>query len=84
MHVPVVSHMPELNGVAERTILAMLQAYITESGVKEELWGEALYTAVYISNCTCDTTMTPSLFEHWFGQPASLSSASVWLPCLCS
>jgi len=85
MHVPIVLHMPKLNKVAKcfnRTVLTMVQAFITESGVKEELWGKALYTAIYVSNCTCNAATTPSSFKCWFGKPASLSSMSVWLPCL--
>ena len=55
-HVPIASHTPKLNRIAKRfnhTILTMVRAFIAESGVKEELWGEALYMAIYISNCTC-------------------------------
>ncbi len=80
-HVPVSLHVPELNRVAKRfncMVLTMVWAYLAESNVKEELWGEALYMAVHMLNCTRDAMTMETLFEHWFGKPATLVHVCVF------
>lgn len=56
----------------------MVHAYLTKSNIKEELWGEALYTAIHVLNHMCDTTTTASPFECWFGKPATLVHVRVF------
>lgn len=80
-HIPISSHAPELNGVAERfncTALTMVQAYLTESSIKEELWGEALYTAIHMLNHTHNATTMQTPFKCWFSKPATLMHLHVF------
>ena len=76
---------PEQNGVAEclnRTLIEMVLALLTESGLPKSFWVEALCTAMYIRNCvlTCSVAgKTP--FEAWFGVKPSVEHFRVWGSC---
>jgi len=74
-------HTPKLNRVAKRfnhTALTMVQAYLAKSSVKEELWGEALYTAIHVLNHMHNTTTMQTPFKHWFSKPATLIHVHVF------
>ncbi|CAN1139245.1 Retrovirus-related Pol polyprotein from transposon TNT 1-94 [Linum perenne] len=72
---------PQQNGVAERknrTLKNMLNAMLLESGLSDDLWGEAVLAANKILNRiplkTCDKTP----FELWKGFPPSYNNFKSW------
>lgn len=61
-------HMPQLNGRAERlnrTLLDKVRALLFDSGFNKNMWGEALYTSVYILNRLSTDTLQCTPFEMW-------------------
>lgn len=63
-----VPHTPQLNGRAERlnrTLMNKVRALLFDSGLKKQMWGEALYTAVYLVNRSPTDTLTVTPYEMW-------------------
>jgi len=70
---------PEQNGVAERanrTIIGRAKAMLFAAGLKDELWGEAVHTAVYLKNRSPTSAlpegMTP--LQRFTGEVPNLTS----------
>jgi len=55
------SHIPQLNGKAERNriILDKIRALLFDSRFNKEMWGEALYSSIYILNRLPTLSSTP-------------------------
>lgn len=78
-----VPYTPQQNGVAERlnrTLMERARALLAESGFGKEMWGEATYTATYITNrcptSAVDEKKTP--FELWNGRKPNVSKLRVF------
>jgi transposase InsO family protein len=74
---PTVPYAPEQDGVAERvnrTILDRLRAIIADTGLRKDLWAEALSTVVYLKNRSPTTANKDSKtpFEIWYGRKPAL------------
>lgn len=67
---------PELNGKAERinrTIMERARALLFDSNLNEEMWGEAVLTAVYLINRSPSVTVEKTPAEMWYSKKQSLS-----------
>lgn len=78
-----VPHTPQQNGVSERmnrTLMERARAMLAESGFEKEMWGEAVYTATYLTN-RCPTSavekkITP--YELWNGRKPDVKKLRVF------
>lgn len=78
-----VPYTPQQNGVSERmnrTLMERARAILAESGFDKEMWGEAVYTATYITN-RCPTSAvyfdkTP--YELWTGRRPDVDKLRVF------
>lgn len=78
-----VPYTPQQNGVAERlnrTLMERARALLAESGFGKEMWGEATYTATYITN-RCPTSAvqenkTP--YELWNGRKPDVAKLRIF------
>lgn len=77
------AYTPEQNGIAERmnrTLVEKARAMIFESGMSKEMWGEAVMSAVYVTNrsptAALDGKETPA--EIWFGNKPDVSGLRVF------
>ncbi|BET02160.1 Reverse transcriptase (RNA-dependent DNA polymerase) [Nesidiocoris tenuis] len=76
-----ISHTPQLNGRAERlgrTIMSRVRALLLDSGMKDEMWGEAAQTAAYLMNRTPSSTIDVTPAEKWFGNRPNVSKIHVF------
>lgn len=78
-----VPYTPEQNGVSERlnrTIVEKVRAMLETSGLPKNMWGEAVYTAVYLLNrspsVAVDGDITP--YEAWNGRKPDVSKLRVF------
>uniref|UniRef100_A0A0A1X768 Retrovirus-related Pol polyprotein from transposon TNT 1-94 n=1 Tax=Zeugodacus cucurbitae TaxID=28588 RepID=A0A0A1X768_ZEUCU len=77
-----VPYTPQQNGVAERvnrTIVEMARSLLVHANLKEELWGEAVHTAVYIRNRAPTKLLkhtTP--YEVWYNKKPSVKHLRVF------
>lgn len=73
---------PQLNGVAERinrTLCEKTRAMLVDAELDKRLWGEALNTAVYLTNRSPTRAvqgMTP--YEAWFSRKPDLSNLRIF------
>ena len=78
---------PEQNGVAERfnrTIVEMVRAMLSDSGLAKKFWAEALSTACYLQNRSSTTAvrgMTPH--EALYGEKPCATSQNIWHMPMC-
>lgn len=78
------AYTPEQNGRAERmnrTLVEKARSLIYESQLPKEMWGEAIMTALYLTNRSCTVALddlTPT--ELWYGKKPDVSNLRV--PCL--
>lgn len=77
------AYTPEQNGIAERmnrTLVEKARAMIFESGFDKEMWGEAVMSAVFVTNrsptAALQGKVTPA--EAWFGQKPDVSGLRVF------
>ena len=84
---PTTPYTPELNGVAERlnrTLMEKTRSLLNEAELPKSLWGEATFTAVYLTNRSPTSAVkdkTP--YELWFGEKPNLSKLKVFgSPCI--
>jgi hypothetical protein len=81
---PTTPYTPEQNGIAERlnrTLTTKTRLLLVGAGLPTELWGEAAYTACYLTNKTPrrhdgDRTLTPD--EKWTGEKPDLSHLRIF------
>jgi transposase InsO family protein len=77
-----VAYTPQQNGVAERanrTLVEMARCLLVQSGLGQELWAEAIYTAVYLRNRSPTKALigkTP--MEEWTGKKPNISHLKVF------
>lgn len=63
-----VTYTPQLNRRAERlnrTLMEKARALLFDSGLQKEMWGEALYTSVYILNRSPTEAIKTTPYEMW-------------------
>lgn len=78
-----VPYTPQQNGVSERmnrTLMERARALLAESGFGKEMWGEAVYTATYLTN-RCPTSSvkekkTP--YELWTGRKPNVKKLKIF------
>lgn len=78
-----VPYTPEQNGVSERlnrTVIEKVRAMLEASEIPKNMWGEALFTAVYLLNrspsVAVDGNMTP--YEAWHGKKPNVSHLRIF------
>lgn len=84
---PTTPYTPELNGVAERLnrkLCEKTRSLLTDAEMPKSLWGEAILTAVYLTNRSPTSAIehkTP--YELWYGEKPDLSKLKVFgSPCV--
>jgi len=68
---------PEQNGVSERanrTLVGRAKAMILDGNMSDNLWAEAMHTAVYLNNRSPTTAKPKTPYELWTGTQPDLSS----------
>ncbi|KAE8741645.1 hypothetical protein FOCC_FOCC012848 [Frankliniella occidentalis] len=78
---------PPLNGTAERmnkTITERMRALLFDSGLAEEMWGEAALTAVYLINRSPSKTVNALPAELWYRSKIDLSNTHVFGSAVCA
>lgn len=76
-----VPHIPQQNGKAERlnrTLLDKARALIIDSGLKKEMWGEAVRIAAYLVNRSPTELLTVTSNQLWTGEKPNLSNCRVF------
>uniref|UniRef100_A0A0K8UZ07 Retrovirus-related Pol polyprotein from transposon TNT 1-94 n=1 Tax=Bactrocera latifrons TaxID=174628 RepID=A0A0K8UZ07_BACLA len=77
-----VPYTPQQNGVAERvnrTIVEMARSLLVHAELEEELWGEAVHTAVYIRNRAPTKLLKNSTpYEVWYNKKPSVKHLRVF------
>jgi len=66
----------EQNGVSERanrTLIGRAKAMILENKMNDNLWGEAIHTAVYLKNRSPTRSKNSTPYQLWTGQRPNLS-----------
>lgn len=78
-----IPYTPQQNGVSERmnrTLMERARAILAESGFGKEMWGEAVYTATYVTNrcptAAVDVHKTP--YELWTGRKPDVSKLRIF------
>ncbi|KAJ8884220.1 hypothetical protein PR048_016077 [Dryococelus australis] len=72
---------PQLNGRAERLnrmLMEKTRAFLFDSGLEKELWGEALSTAMYPLNRRPYATADRNPAELWYGKRLDLSNLKLF------
>lgn len=75
IHDTSVAYTPEQNGYIERDIRTIFEAgrtILIESKLPESLWAEAMNTAVYVLNRTCNHKSDRTPYELWMGSKPSV------------
>jgi len=75
-HETTAPYSPEQNGVSERatrTLIGRAKAMILENELHDNLWAEAIHTAVYLKNRCPTTSKISTPYQLWTGQRANLS-----------
>ena len=72
---------PQLNGRAERlnrTLMNKVRALLYDSGLKEEMWGEAVLTSTYLLNRTPTSTLKTTPFEMWENRNPNINNVQLF------
>lgn len=75
-------HTPQLNRKSEKlnlTIIKKARALIADSGLKKEMWGEAVLAATYLINRSPTANQEETPFEKWTGTRPDLSRLQVFV-----
>jgi len=75
-HEKTAPYSPEQNRVSERanwTLIGRAKAMILENELHNNLWAEAIHTAVYLKNRCPTTSKISTPYQLWTGQQANLS-----------
>ena len=81
IHQTTAPYSPQQNGVAEhknRTLKKMMNALLLSSGLPQNLWGEAMFSANYILNRIPQKKTNKSPYELWKGRRPSYKYLKVW------
>lgn len=76
-----VPYTPQQNGRAERlnrTVLNKARAMIFESGLKKEMWGEAIRVAAYILNRSPTDSLEVTPYQLWMNKIPDVSNCRVF------
>lgn len=77
-----IPYSPQLNGKAERlnrTFLEKIRALLEESGLKKEMWGEAVYTAIYLMNISPTKTPDVTPYEMQSGKEPDMNYVKLYV-----
>ena len=75
------SYSPQSNGIAERknrTLMDMVNAMLLNSGLPENLWGEAILTACFILNRVIVNDKEKTPYEIWKKRAPNLGFLRMW------
>ena len=61
-----------------RTLVEMVNCMLNQSGLPNNLWGEALLTACYVHNRITSRVIPTSPYELWKGRKPNLEHLRVW------
>lgn len=76
-----VTYTPQLNGKAERlnrTLMDKVRALLFDSGLKKQMWGEALYTSVYLLNRSPTDRLKVTPYEMWEGRKPNMKNLQLF------
>ena len=74
---------PAQNGTAERinrTLMESARTMMTQAGLPDKYWAEAVATAVYLRNCVLTRSLSERMtpYEKWYGRKPDLSHLKVF------
>ncbi|KAD5507661.1 hypothetical protein E3N88_15364 [Mikania micrantha] len=72
---------PQQNGIAEqknRTLKEMMNAMLISSGMSQDMWGEAILSAIYLLNKIPFKKKDVTPYELWMGRKPSYKYLKVW------
>ena len=75
-HEKTAPYSPEQNGVSERancTLVGRAKAMILDGNMSDNLWAEAIHTAVYLNNRSPTSAKNKTPYELWTGQQPNLA-----------
>jgi len=78
----IVPYSSQMNGTAERlnrTLMEKARALLTESKMKKEMWGEAIFTATYLLNRSPTKILIKTPYENWTEEKPNLKNLQLWL-----
>lgn len=81
IHQTTAPYSPQSNGIAEcknRTLKEMMNAMLINSGLTQNMWGEAILTATTILNRIPRKKSDKTPYELWKGHPPSYRHLKVW------
>ena len=81
------AHTPQLNGVAERlnlTLMDKVRTILTHCGAPEYFWTDCLQAVVYTHNRTTHKSLPPDVtpFHRWYGKPPNVAGLRPF-GCVC-
>jgi transposase InsO family protein len=81
------AHTPQLNGVAERlnlTLMDKVRTILTHCGAPEYFWTDCLLAVVHVHNRTTHKSLPPDVtpFHRWYGKPPRVDALHPF-GCIC-
>ena len=81
IHQTTAPYAPQSNGIAERknrTLKDTINSLLIQSGLADEMWGEAVLTANYLLNKLPHKKLDKTPYELWHGRRPSYKYLKVW------
>jgi transposase InsO family protein len=80
-------HTPQLNGVAERlnlTLMDKVRTILTHSGAPEMFWTDCLLSVIHVHNRTTHKSLPDNItpYQRWFGKPPNVDGLRPF-GCIC-